>query len=54
MRTIENLIQRVKKTQHGFLDIQKAADQVFSGHPAEESLQLVDTYLKQYRAQTGQ
>ena len=40
MGTTENLIHRVQKTQHGFLDIQKAADQVFSGHPAKESLHL--------------
>jgi len=37
---IEKLIQRVQKTQHGFLDIQKAADEVYAGHSAEESLQL--------------
>lgn len=40
MDTIENLIKRVQKTQHGFLDIQKAADEVFAGHTAKESLRL--------------
>ena len=40
MDTIEKLIQRVQKTQHGFLDIRKAADEVFAGHPTKESLQL--------------
>ncbi len=40
METIEELIQRVQKTQHGFLDIQKAADEVVAGHTAGESLRL--------------
>jgi HEAT repeat protein len=40
METIENLIQRVQKTQHGFLDIQKTADEVIAGHAAGESLRL--------------
>jgi len=40
MDTIEKLIQRVQKTQHGFLDIQKAADEVADGQPAKESLRI--------------
>ena len=40
MATIEKLIQRVQKTQHGFLDIQKAADEVFTDHTTKESLRL--------------
>ena len=40
METIENLIRRVQKTQHGFLDIQKAADEVVAAHAAGESLRL--------------
>lgn len=40
MNTTEKLIQRVQKTRHGFLDIQKAADEVFAGYAARESLQL--------------
>ena len=40
MDVIKKLIQRVQKTQHGFLDIQKAADEVFVGHAAKDSLQL--------------
>ena len=40
MNTIEKLIQRVQKTQRGFLDIQKAADEVVAGHAAKESLRL--------------
>lgn len=40
METIERLIQRVQKPQHGFLDIQKAADEVVAGHTAGESLRL--------------
>lgn len=45
MDTIEKLIQRVQKTQHGFLDIQKAADEAFYGHTAKESLQLAKQLL---------
>jgi len=40
METIEELIQRVQKTRHGFLDIQKAADEVVAAHAAGESLRL--------------
>jgi len=40
MEKIEKLIQRVQKTQHGFLDIQKAADEVVAAHAAGESLRL--------------
>lgn len=40
MNTIEKLIQRVQETQHGFLDIQKAADEIVAGHTAKESLCL--------------
>lgn len=37
---IPTLIQRVRKTQHGFLDIQKAADEVVVGQTAKESFRL--------------
>ena len=40
MDTIEKLIQRVQKTQHGFLDIQKAAAEVVAEHSARESLRI--------------
>jgi 3-methyladenine DNA glycosylase AlkC len=40
MDTIEKLVQRVQKTQHGFLDIQQAANEVVAAHPAQESLGL--------------
>jgi len=54
MDTIEKLIQRVQKTQHGFLDIQNAADEVADGQPAEESLriakQLFNTEIYQARS----
>ena len=40
METTEKLIQRVQKTEHGFLNIQKAADEVVAGHTAGESLRL--------------
>ena len=40
MDKIEELIQRVRKTQHGFLDIQKAANEVVDELPASESLRI--------------
>ena len=40
MDTIEKLIQRIRETQHGFLDIQKAADEVVAGHANKESLRI--------------
>ena len=53
MEAIEELIQRVRKTQHGFKDIQKAADEVVADHPAKESLrsakQLFTSEIHQVR-----
>jgi len=40
MDTIQSLIQRVKKTKHGFTDIQKAADEVFTSRDKPETLRL--------------
>ena len=37
---LKKLIQRVNKTQHGFLDIQETADEVFSQQSEKESLLL--------------
>ena len=37
---ITSLIQRVQKTQHGFTDIQKAADEVFVRHEKAETLRI--------------
>ncbi len=37
---IQTLIQRVQKTQHGFLDIQKVADEIVATHPTQESLHI--------------
>jgi 3-methyladenine DNA glycosylase AlkD len=34
------LIQRVQKTQHGFTDIQKAAEEIFASHSAAETFRL--------------
>lgn len=45
MDTMERLIQRVQRTQHGFLDIQKAADEVFTVQTAKESFQLAKQLL---------
>ena len=40
MDMIQKLIQRVQKTQHGFLDIQRTADEVVAEHAAKESVRL--------------
>ena len=40
MNAIQSLIQRVQKTQHGFTDIQKAAEEVFADHSSAETLRL--------------
>jgi 3-methyladenine DNA glycosylase AlkC len=40
MNTIQSLIQRVQKTEHGFIDIQKASEEVFASHSAAETLQM--------------
>jgi HEAT repeat protein len=43
--TIEKLIQRVRKTEHGFLDIQKAANEVVDGQAAKESFCIAKQLL---------
>jgi HEAT repeat protein len=40
MDKIEELVQRVQRTQHGFLDIQQAANDVADRQSAEESLRI--------------
>ena len=40
MHKIEKLIQRAQKTKHGFLDIQKAANEVVDEQPVEDSLRI--------------
>ena len=40
MTVILSLTQRVQKTQHGFTDIQKTADEVFDSHSRVETLSL--------------
>jgi len=40
MDIIEKLAQRVRKTRHGFLDIQKAADEVIAEQTLEECLRI--------------
>jgi 3-methyladenine DNA glycosylase AlkD len=42
MDTIEELIQRVWRSQHGFLDIQKAADELVAAHPVNECLRIAE------------
>ena len=54
MDDMEKLIRRVRKTQHGFLDIQKAANEVVNGRSAKENLriakQLVNSEFYQARS----
>ena len=40
MDKIQKLIQRVQKTKHGFLDIQKAANEVVDEQPVEDSIRI--------------
>lgn len=40
MEKIEKLTQRVRKTQHGFLDIKKAADEVVAEEAPEECFRI--------------
>ena len=40
MTLVQSLIQRVHKTQHGFTDIQKAAEEVFASHNKAKTLSL--------------
>ncbi|MFZ1042909.1 MAG: DNA alkylation repair protein [Anaerolineales bacterium] len=40
MNTIYSLIQRVQKTEHGFIDIQTASEEIFASHSAAETLLL--------------
>ena len=39
MDTIQSLIQRVQKTEHGFIDIQKASEEIFASHSSAETFQ---------------
>ena len=47
MDKIEKLIQCVQKTQHGFLDIQKAANEIVDQHSAKDSLYIAKQQLHQ-------
>jgi len=38
--TIQSLVQRVQKTEHGFMDIQNASEEIFAGHSSAETLRL--------------
>ncbi|HEU0293109.1 MAG TPA: DNA alkylation repair protein, partial [Anaerolineales bacterium] len=40
MDMVQSLIQRVQKTQHGFTDIQRAAEEVFANHSRAETFSL--------------
>ncbi len=40
MTNIKSIIQRVQKTQHGFIDIQAASEEIFASHSGAETLQM--------------
>ncbi len=40
MNTTQVLLQCVKKTEHGFIDIQRASEEVFANHSTAETLQI--------------
>jgi len=42
MDPVEKFVQRVQKSQHGFLDIQKAADEIVAAYPTDESLPMAE------------
>jgi 3-methyladenine DNA glycosylase AlkD len=49
MDAIDKLIQRVRKIENGYLDIQKAADEVISEYSAEKSYQIAkQLYSSEY------
>jgi HEAT repeat protein len=43
MENIDDIVQRVQKTEHGFLDIRREADEVVAAHPENESLRMAET-----------
>jgi len=46
MGEIEELIRRARKTQNGFLDLQRAGDEVVARHQPEESLRVAKTLFR--------
>ncbi len=46
MDDVDKLMRRVRKTRHGFLDIQKTADQVVNERSNEESLRIAAQLVK--------
>jgi 3-methyladenine DNA glycosylase AlkC len=40
MDTVQSLIARAQKTEHGFIDIQAASEEIFASHSAAETLRL--------------
>jgi HEAT repeat protein len=42
MEMIQDIIQRIQKIEHGFLAIQKAADEVMAVYPADECLHIAE------------
>ena len=46
MNTIPSLIQRVQKTEHGFIDIQKASEEIFASHNTAETFQMAKELFK--------
>lgn len=45
MNTVRSLTERVQKTEHGFMDILRTADEVFASHSMAETLRLAKELL---------
>jgi 3-methyladenine DNA glycosylase AlkC len=46
MLTLSSLIERAQHSQHGFLDIQQAADEVFTTHNPAQSLEMTQQLFR--------
>ena len=46
MNTVQSLIHRVQKTEHGFIDIQNASEEIFASHSSAETLRLAKELYK--------
>jgi 3-methyladenine DNA glycosylase AlkD len=46
MDTVGELIQRVRKTPHGFTDIKRAADEIVTGNATQDSLRIAKSLFE--------
>ena len=43
MNVVQSLIQCVQKTEHGFIDIQKASEEIFASYSAADTLSFLQS-----------